>query len=68
MLLNVFEQPQNTFMQILKQWDLRCSNKDTEANDYTRDDYKFSEMIGQKLLIAILAPYLIRHSYIALER
>ena len=33
-----------------------------------RDDYKFSEMIGQKPLIATLVPYLIRHPYIALER
>ena len=33
-----------------------------------RDDYKFSEMIGQKPLIATLVPYLIRHPYIALEK
>ena len=33
-----------------------------------RDDYKFSEMIGQKPLIATLVPNLIGHPYIALER
>ena len=33
-----------------------------------RDDYKFSEMIGQNPLIATLAPNLIGHPYIALER
>ena len=33
-----------------------------------RDDYKFSEMIGKKPLIATLVPCLIRHPYIALER
>ena len=33
-----------------------------------RDDYKFSEMIGQKPLIATLAPNLIGHPYIALEK
>ena len=32
------------------------------------DDYKFSEVIRQKPLIATLAPNLIRHPYIALER
>ena len=35
---------------------------------HIRDDYKFSEMIGQKPLIATLAPNLIGHPYIALER
>ena len=35
---------------------------------YSRDDYKFSEMIAQKPLIATLVPNLIRHPYIALER
>ena len=34
----------------------------------TRDDYKFSEMIGQKPLIATLVLNLIGHPYIALER
>ena len=34
----------------------------------TRDDYKFSEVIGQKPLIATLVPILIGHPYIALER
>ena len=33
-----------------------------------RDDYKFSEMIGHKPLIATLAPNLIGHPYIELER
>ena len=33
---------------------------------HIRDDYKFSEMIGQKPLIATLVPNLIRHPYIAL--
>ena len=33
-----------------------------------KDDYKFSEMIGQKPLIATLAPNLIGYPYIALER
>ena len=33
-----------------------------------RDNYKFSEMIGQKPLIATLVPNLIGHPYIALER
>ena len=33
-----------------------------------RDDYKFSEMIGQKPLTATLVPNLIRHPYIVLER
>ena len=32
-----------------------------------RDDYKFSEMIGQKPLIATLIPNLIGHPYIVLE-
>ena len=35
---------------------------------YSRDDYKFSEMIGQKPMMATLAPNLIRHPYITLER
>ena len=35
---------------------------------YTRDDHKFSEMIGQKPLIVILSLNLIGHPYIALER
>ena len=35
---------------------------------HTRDDYKFSEMIEQKPLIARLVPNLIGHPYIALER
>ena len=33
-----------------------------------RDDYKFSEMIRQKPMIATLVPNLIGHPYIALER
>ena len=33
-----------------------------------RDDYKFSEMIGQKPLIATLVPNLIGHPYVASER
>ena len=36
--------------------------------DLHRDDYEFSEMIGQKPLIPILAPNLIGHPYIASER
>ena len=35
---------------------------------YVCRDYKFSEMIGQKPLIATLIPNLIGHPYIALER
>ena len=33
-----------------------------------RDDYKFSEMIGQKPSVAILSLNLIGHPYIVLER
>ena len=33
-----------------------------------RDDYKFSEMIRPKALIATLVPNLIGHPYVALER
>ena len=33
-----------------------------------RDDYKFSEMIGQKPLIVTSVPNLIGHPYITLER
>ena len=33
-----------------------------------KDDYKFSEMIGQKPLIVTLVPNLIGHPYIALDR
>ena len=35
---------------------------------HNRDDYKFSEMIRQKPLIATLVPNLTGHQYIALER
>ena len=35
---------------------------------YRRDDYKFSDTIRQKPLIATLVPNLIGHPYIALER
>ena len=38
------------------------------ADMYTRDDYKFIEMIGQKPLLGILSCNLIGHPYITLER
>ena len=38
------------------------------SHSHLRDDYKFSEMIGQKPLKATFFPNLIGHPYIALER
>ena len=40
----------------------------TYIHTYTRDDYKFVEMIGQKPLLGIRSCNLIGHPYIALER